>query len=188
MRLPHRRHRLAALVLTTAGALSFGLAGCGGERDERGDVAPEAWAAQVCRALTPWRSSIDALMVRAQERMDAAKGPDQAKSGLVELLGGAEAASEQARAAVAAAGAPDADNGRRVADEFTESLRRTRDAYGRAKTTVAGLPTTDPKPFYDAVATAFGQLNAEYGASTIDLDNVSSPQLKKAFDEVPACR
>jgi hypothetical protein len=150
----------------------------------------------VCQALTPWRSEIDALMTRAQQRMDTAArtagdtpaGAAQAKSGLVELLGGAEASSEQARSRVAAAGLPDAENGRRVAAEFTESLRRTRDAYAKAKSAIAALPTAEAKKFYDAVASAFGQLNVDYAAGAIDLEAVRSRELKQAFDEVPACR
>jgi hypothetical protein len=175
----------AALIVFVA----LAPAGCGDDGPaERGDVAPDAWAGQVCQALTPWRGEIDALMIRAQQRMDAAIGPDQAKNGLVELLGGAEASSEQARSRVAAAGLPDADNGRRVAAEFVESLRRTRDAYGKAKVTIAALPTAEAKVFYDAVASAFGQLNTDYAAGAIDLEAVRSSDLKRAFDEVPACR
>jgi hypothetical protein len=176
---------LVAVVLA-AGSVLATVVGCGSK--DRGDVAPQAWAGQVCQALTPWRAAIDGLMVQAQRRMDTAKGPDQAKTGLVELLGGAEAASEQARAKVAAAGQPDAGNGRTVAAEFTESLRRTRDAYGKAKTTVAALPTQSSKTFYDSVSAAFGQLTTEYSAGALNLDKVSSPELRKAFDEVPACR
>jgi hypothetical protein len=180
--MPAMRRAVRAVVFVVV----LTLTGCGD--DDRGDIAPEAWAGQVCQALTPWRSEIDALMVRAQQRMDSAKGPEQAKTGLVELLTGAEAASEQARARVEAAGEPDAGNGRKVAAEFTDSLRRTRDAYGKAKTTVAALPTKQSKPFYDSVSAAFGQLSTEYAAGGLDLEKVNSPELRKAFDEVPACQ
>jgi hypothetical protein len=120
--------------------------------------------------------------------MDRAANADQAKTGLLELLGGAEAASEQARAKIAAAGLPDATNGKQAAAEFTDSLRRTRDAYGRAKQTVDSLPTADQKAFYDAVSAAFGQLRKDYTEGSLDLDKVTSPELQKAFAEVPACR
>jgi hypothetical protein len=125
-------------------------------------------------------------MTRAQQRMDAAADAEQAKVGLLELLGGAENASEQARSKVAAAGEPDAENGKRAAAEFADTLRRTRDAYGKAKQTVSGLQTADQPKFYDGVTVAFGQLDKEYGA--LDLDKVKSPELQKAFDEVEACK
>jgi len=163
---------------------------CGHDGDddsaERGDVAAATWAERVCGALSPWRGEIDALMARAQQRMDGAATAEQAKSGLLELLGGAEQASEQARARVAAAGVPDAADGKRAAAEFTDTLRRTRDAYGKAKETVTGLPTVDQKAFYDAVGAAFGQLDKDYGE--VNLDRVNSPELQKAFDEVAACK
>jgi hypothetical protein len=182
MRLPRA---VAALVVAVA------IVGCGGDESGesgRGDVAPAAWAGQVCAALAPWRTEIDALTTRAQEQMNAARTPDQAKKSLVDLLAGAEAASEQARAKVAAAGQPDAANGRRVAGEFAESLQRTRDAYGRAKSAVAALPTADAKAFYDGVSAVFGQLTKEYAAGTPDPDRIRSTELRRAFDEEPACR
>jgi len=181
--------RARAVVL----AVVLALAGCGDEsanagRAGRGDVAPASWAGQVCAALAPWRTQIDALTSRAQTQMDAAKSPEAAKKSLVELLTGAEAASEQARAKVAAAGQPDAANGRRVAAEFAESLERTRDAYGRARSAVAGLASTDAKAFYDGVAAVFAQLTRDYAASAPDPKKISSTELREAFDQVPACR
>jgi hypothetical protein len=183
--------RVRVLPVILAALLAAGTAACGGSGGEgtgegRGDVAAATWAERVCGALGPWRGEIDALMARAQQRMDGAANADQAKSGLLELLGGAEQASEQARAKVAAAGVPDAANGKRAATEFTDTLRRTRNAYGRAKETINSLPTVDQKAFYDAVGAAFGQLDKDYG--DVDLDRVNSPELQKAFDEVAACK
>jgi hypothetical protein len=181
--MPRVRVLLVALLALLAAA-------CGNQGDQggsdRGDVAAATWAERVCGALGPWRGEIDALMTRAQQRMDGAANAEQAKTGLLELLGGAETASEQARAKVAAAGEPDATNGKQTATEFTDTLRRTRDAYGKAKATVQGLPTVDQKAFYDAVGAAFGQLDKDYGE--VNLDRVNSPELQKAFNEVAACK
>jgi hypothetical protein len=182
--MPRVRVLLVTLVALLAAACGNSGDGDGGR--DRGDIAAATWAERVCGALGPWRGEIDALMARAQQRMDGAADADQAKSGLLELLGGAEHASEQARAKVAAAGVPDAANGKRAATEFTDTLRRTRDAYGKAKETVTNLPTVDQKAFYDAVGAAFGQLDKDYGE--VNLDRVNSPELQKAFDEVSACR
>jgi hypothetical protein len=179
---------LRLAVATALLVVAAAVAGCGDDRSDRGDVAPEAWAGRVCAALAPWRGEIDALTGRAQAQMDAAKSPDQAKKSLVELLAGAETSSERARAAVAAAGLPDAANGRRVATEFAQSLERTRDAYGRAKTAVNALATAQAKAFYDGVAAVFAQLTKEYAASAPDPDKITSTELRKAFDKVPACR
>jgi hypothetical protein len=178
--------RLVRLVFAVMLTVAFP-AGCTGDKD-RGDVAPETWAARVCAALAPWRGEIDALTGKAQAQMDAAKGPDQAKKGLVDLLAGAEGASERARTAVAAAGLPDAANGRRVATEFAQSLERTRDAYGRAKTAITGLSTAQAKAFYDGVAAVFAQLTKDYSASAPDPKKITSTELRDAFDKVPACR
>jgi hypothetical protein len=177
----------AAVVTAVAAATVGGATGCGRD-DDRGDVPPHAWAAQVCQTLATWRSEIGALTEQARQRMSAATTAAQAKDGLAALLGGAEAASEQARSRVAAAGVPDAANGRRVVDEFAASLARVRDAYASAKTTVAGLDTADAKRFYDAVGAAFARLNQEYAAGAPDTSRVDSPELATAFAQAPACR
>ena len=177
--------RLAAIVVVLA---CVNAAGCGGDDKGRGDVAPKAWAAEVCAALKPWRTAIGALTTSAQQQMSAAKNAGQAKTSLVKLLTGAQAASEQARVAVEKAGAPEVDNGRSIAAEFTASLARSRDAYGRAKASVEALPTRDDKAFYDGVQAAFTTLNSEYAATGADPSKVGSQALQQAFAEEPACR
>lgn len=179
---PMTRVRVLVVVAVLA------LAGCGGDgAGDRGSVAAATWAGAVCSALGPWRTEIETLLTRAQQRMDSAGNAEQAKTGLLELLGGAESASEQARSKVVAAGEPDAENGKGAAKEFADTLRRTRDAYGKAKATVTNLQTGDQKSFYDSVSAAFAELEKDYSAGALNLDKVKSKELQKAFDEVEAC-
>jgi hypothetical protein len=161
--------------------LVLALAGCGGD-----GPAPQVWAADVCEALTPWRDEIDSLASGTEQQMTAKTTPAQAKENLVRLLDGAERASEDARARVEQAGVPDVDEGAAVAGGFVGSLAGVRDAYGKAKRAIAGL---DPGPaFYDAVAGIVETLNKEYDASALDTSKLNSPELARAFDEVPECR
>ncbi|MEV4620938.1 hypothetical protein AB0J74_19790 [Asanoa sp. NPDC049573] len=164
---------LAVLVL-------LALAGCGG------GPAPQAWAADVCDALGPWRDEIDTLTSGTQQQMTAKTTPAQAKENLVRLLGGAETASEKARVSVERAGVPDVDQGAPVASGFVGSLAAVRDAYGKAKRTIEGLDTGPA--FYDEVGAAVETLNKEYDASALDTSKLDSPELVRAFDEVPECR
>jgi hypothetical protein len=173
MRTP--RAVLSAVLLVLA------LAGCGGDRP-----APQTWAADVCEALSPWRDQIDSLTSGTQQQMTARTTPAQAKENLVRLLGGAERASEDARALVEQAGVPDVDDGETVVDGFVGSLAGVRDAYGKAKRAIEGL-STDPA-FYDGVGAAVETLNKEYDASALDTASLDSPELRAAFDEVPECR
>ncbi|HET6214520.1 MAG TPA: hypothetical protein VFE14_16760 [Micromonosporaceae bacterium] len=158
------------------------LGGCGGGPDAN------AWAATVCTALAPWRTEIGSLTERARKQLAAATTPAQAKENLVRLLGGAQEASETARAKVAAAGVPDVDGGDAVAAEFVASLTAARDAYGKAKSTVQKLGAGDEKAFYDGVVAAMATLTQEYGRSSLDTTKLHSVELQVAFDEVPECR
>lgn len=147
-----------------------------------------AWAASVCDALAPWRAEIGALTARTQQQMTAKTTPAQAKENLVRLLGGAQTASETARAKVAKAGVPDVDGGDEVAAGFLLSLSAIRDAYGKARDGVERLDADPADAFYEGVAGVMETLNEEYGRSALDTSKLSSPGLRRAFEEVPECR
>jgi len=175
-----RTPRASLVALTTAFALLAG--GCGG------GPAPQAWAANVCTALSPWRTEISTLTSRTQQQMTAKTTPAQAKENLVRLLSGAESASETARAKVEEAGVPDVDGGEGVAKGFVSSLTAMRDAYGRAKQSVEGLDAGRADPFYDGVESVMSTLTTEYNQSALDTSSLDSEELRAAFDEVPECR
>jgi hypothetical protein len=141
----------------------------------------------VCEALSPWRATIGDLTVRTQQQMTAETTPGQAKENLVRLFGGAELASEKARAQVERAGVPDVDDGAAVVERFTASLAAARDAYGRARDAIAQLDTGRATDFYDQVARVVEVLNKEYARSALDTTDLESRELKRAFDEVPEC-
>lgn len=166
---------LAVVLVVLAG-------GCGGA------PAPQAWAAAVCTALSPWRVEISTLTSRTQQQMTAETTPAQAKENLVRLFGGAHAASEAARQGVERAGVPDVDGGAGVASGFLASLTAVRDAYGRAREGIAALSIASADTFYTAVAKVVETLDAEYRRSALDTSKLNSPELRRAFDEVPECR
>jgi hypothetical protein len=148
---------------------------------------PRAWAASVCSALNPWRAEITMLTARAQEQTPNSATPEQAKETLVRMLEGARDSSERARSKVEAAGVPEVEGGEEIAAGMTDSLRKMRDAYGKARDTIKDLPTADANAFYDSVASAMATLQAEYKASALDTSNLRSPELQQAFAEVPEC-
>lgn len=150
-------------------------------------VAPKVWAKSVCSALNPWRIRVADLTTTAQRELGGTGTPWQTKQALTTLLGGAEAASGQARAKVINAGIPAVDGGKAAATQFVTALTRARDAYGHARSAIAALETARAQPFYDGVADAFATLNTEYAASSLDIGSIASPSLRRSFDEVPEC-
>ncbi|AGL13974.1 hypothetical protein L083_0464 [Actinoplanes sp. N902-109] len=142
----------------------------------------------MCQALAPWRSEIGTLTTRTQQQMNVATTPAQAKENLMRLFGGAQDASEKARKGVVDAGVPDVDEGKKVAESFTASLSAMRDAYGRARSGIEALAVSPAKDFYAKVTTVVQTLNTEYQASELDTTNLSSVELKEAFEEAPECR
>ena len=175
-----RSARPLALLLLLALVASIGA--CAGSHGAR------AWAAQVCTTLSPWRSEIASLATRTQQQIEVTTTPGQAKENLMTLFGGAQDASERARAGVAKAGVPDVTGGKQIADSFVTSLAAMRDAYGRARTGIEALATAPSKTFYDQVVKVVDKLNKDYAASSLDTSKLNSQELKDAFDEIPECR
>jgi hypothetical protein len=175
-----RPARPLALLLIVA--LAAPLGACGSSHDAR------AWATSVCKALAPWRAEISSLTTRTQQQMTTRTTPGQAKDNLMTLFGGAQDASERARAGVAKAGVPDVTNGKQIAASFVGSLTAMRDAYGRARTGIGSLAIVPVEGFYTQVGKVVTKLNQDYQSSSLDTSNLNSTELKEAFDEVPECR
>jgi hypothetical protein len=175
-----RSARPTSLLLLLALAATLG--GC------TSSPGPRVWAASVCTTLAPWRSEISTLTARTQQQMTAETTPAQAKENLMRLFGGAESASEKARAGVQKAGVPDVDKGAQVARSFTTSLSAMRDAYGRARSGIEALATSPSRTFYTQVGAVVDTLNSDYSKSELDTSRIDSKELKDAFDEVPECR
>jgi hypothetical protein len=183
---PGPRPVLVAAVLIAAllVAAFASLTGCGSSHN---GVAPRVWAADVCQALGPWRAQITTLNAQAAQDTKAATNPEQTRDSLVKLLTGAQQASEQARAKVEAAGAPDVTDGLAIAARFVTALARVRDAYAKALHSVQALPVTQAKTFYDGVESTMDILRTDYAAAGVNTTTLASADLRQSFDEVPAC-
>jgi hypothetical protein len=171
-----------ALVAVVVVACLASAAGCGSA------VAPRTWVTSVCQSLQPWRAAISNLNATAQTQMASAKTPADTRTHVLVLLNGARAASEKARADVAAAGTPDVDNGADIEKRFVASLAAVRDAYGRAATTVRALPAEGAPTFYTGVRAALAQLTADYNQAGADPSKIASTELQTDFGQVAACR
>src|SRR4051812_35080377 len=138
-------------LLPVLAAALLGGAACGGGPH---GVRSRTWVTDVCQALSPWRTQITTLNSQAATDTGAAHDPQQTRDSLVKLLSGAQQASEQARATVAAAGYPDIRDGQAIAARFVKALAAVRDAYAKAQQTIEALPLADPEKFYDGVQQA----------------------------------
>ena len=163
---------LAALLVT----------GCG-----NGGVPHRTWVTSVCQALSPWRDRITTLNGQAADQMKAAKTPAQTRDNLLHLLDGARQATEDARAKVAAAGVPDVTDGPAIEQRFVAALAGARDAYAKARHGIEGLAQQNETTFYAGVKTTMDDLTKDYAKAGVDTGKLASADLKKDFDEVPAC-
>jgi hypothetical protein len=173
--------RVLASLATLSVVVAIGA--CGGSDA----TPPKAWATRVCQALSPWRSQIAQLNSQAATQMKDATTPVQTRDNMLQLLDGARGSTEAARLKVVAAGVPDVDGGKVIADRFVTGLAHVRDAYAKARGTVAGLPTGAPTTFYDGLTAAVNTLDKEYSQAGLNTGELASVELRKDFDDVPEC-
>ncbi len=150
-------------------------------------VPHRTWVTSVCQTLAPWRDRITALNGQAAAQMKTATTPAQTRDNLLRLLDGARQATEDARAAVAAAGVPDVAGGDAIAQRFVAALAAARDAYGKAKDGIQALPDRNESAFYAGVKASMDTLTKEYAQAGVDTGRLASADLRTDFDEVPAC-
>lgn len=143
------------------------------------------WAAQVCKALDPWGSSIDDLTAQTKKAMGPKASPAESQDKLVKLLGGAAKASDKAYTAVVKAGVPDVDSGDAIANRFRDSLKATRNAYRDAHDSMESLDAGD-SGFYDDVTKVMDQLATDY-TNVPQVSKLSSDELRDAFAQLPQC-
>ncbi len=170
-------------VVVSAVLLGSGTAACSSS-----GVPPKTWAKHVCQVLKPWSATITDLTGRTQRDMAGVRTPDAAKVSIVGLLDAEAKASDKARDKLLAAGVPDVDDGKKIADEFSAALRSAGAAYGFARDSIRKLPTDHATTFYQGVTSAIDRLNRQYNAGALDTDKVRSTELQQAFDQVPECR
>ena len=120
--------------------------------------------------------------------MAAATTPRDTRTHVLDLLNGAQAASEKARAEVASAGVPDVTGGADIERRFVASLASVRDAYGQAAVLVQRLSDDNAITFYAGVRAAMLQLTTAYNAAAVDPSKIDSTELQADFAQVPACR
>jgi hypothetical protein len=86
------------------------------------------------------------------------------------------------------AGVPDVAEGQKISDQFVAALTAARDSFGTGRQSVEELSTADKAAFYEGVVAAGDAMSKENNKAGEAFGQIKSPELDKAFDEVPECR
>jgi hypothetical protein len=177
------------IALTVAALALAASSGCGGGEEATG-ASPEEWSADVCGALSSWKSDLE---TRANELQDTAASATSIAEGrdlIVDFLDETITRTDQMMNELEAAGNPAVDDGETIAREFRAEIAKIKPIFEDAREKAAALPE-DPQGFAEgaqeigtAMSTAGDQVGAEFESS----DKFDSPELEKAFDEDPACQ
>ena len=176
------REKTAVTVLAVG--VAVGLVAACGKPDA---VAPKAWAKSVCQAVKPWSSDIRRLQGEARQKITAKSDATQTKTELITLFGGMSQSTDAALVKVRRAGVPDVDGGKKISDQFISALTAAGKSFTMGKDAVAALPTDNPTTFYNGVVKAGDQMSKENNKAGEAFSNISSPELDRAFNDVPEC-
>jgi len=137
----------------------------------------------VCSAISPLETDV---VARTKALSQPAANAVEAKKTLQGFLAAVEQDASQAVARIRAAGTPDIDNGKSVANEIVRTFTQLRDAMRAASVKARTLPT-DSASSYKTAAQA---LNASVHSSlsNIDSSGLSNPDIERAASKEPACK
>jgi hypothetical protein len=175
-----------------ASALVLLLAACGGDSGANGGtgggLSPAAYAEGMCGAAADWMVALQGRNTQLGEDLtNASDDPEAIQDLTVEFLDGAVQDTETLIEDVSALSAPDVENGQAIHDGVLSAFTQARDLFVDARDQVAGLDTSDPTAFTQALtdlATTLSEAGNEIAASVQGLEN---PELDAAFSDTPAC-
>ena len=182
--------RLLVLVLLVA-TLAFAAAGCGGGSDSSSSgTDPEAWAADVCGALSTWTNDLRTKSQSLSSDLQSSSELKQVKSKLVTFLDDAKASTQKMVDDVKAAGPPEGKDGTTVQEDLESGLSEARDALDNAESKAEDLDTSNPRAFLTGVGNLGQQVQTELQATAEHFKSIESTagELDDAITNEPACK
>jgi hypothetical protein len=143
----------------------------------------------MCGAAADWMSSLQDRNTQLQEDIGGAPSGDLGaiQEVTVAFLDGAVTDTEALIDEVSALSPPDVENGQQIHDGVLSAFTQARDLFVDARDQVAGLDTSDPAAFTQALtelSTTMSQAGTEIATSVQGLENA---ELDAAFNDTPAC-
>jgi len=176
----------SAPVASSAGSSTGGASSGSSEA-----VPVEAWAGEVCGAVSTWLDSINTSDTKLNEDVQGLTDLNQIRDVLVQFLNDSVSVTDDMIKGVQSAGAPDVDNGKQLSADLVAALKPVKDTFQKAADDAKSLPINDQTAFSQA-ATKLGQSitdsQTEFsGAFDALQKKYDDPAINKAFETVPAC-
>lgn len=173
-----RTRLLRPTALTLAAGLL--LAGCGSDT-----VEPKEWMADICGSASKAQANVQKAGGRFQA--DPAD-PAKTKASFLTLLSSIEKTIEKLEADVENAGVPDTDNGEKSKQRIIDGLQAAEETFAKARKDVQAVDSTNSAELLKV----FGQVGQDITEGQQKFgrfeDRLQSPELKKAYQNVPACQ
>jgi hypothetical protein len=172
-----------AVLVTTAALLA---AGCGGSDDTTTASPQEQWAADVCGAISDWKSSITTIAT------DFSSGIS--KDALTQKVDDAEQATSDLADQLKSIGRPETESGDQAKAEIDQFADTTKSSVDQIKTEAASLEGSSLVGFTTGVANIAAELDTivQTGKTTLtdveQLDASARGELKTAIENDPTCQ
>jgi hypothetical protein len=185
VRLPRRLAALATVVL-----LASVFTAATSARPAARDTSANAWVAQVCTAMSAWKSHVVQRSTKVSQ--SNATSLTQLHAVLVSFLAGIVADTDKMIAATDAAGTPSGSHGKEVASALHTGLTRLRGYFAQDLAKAKKLSRTDPQKFSAGASALSAALSKQADQIVASFDAIDkqypSSELDRALKTQPACR
>ena len=180
---------LRSKTIVLIAALALSISACGDD-DDGGDgtASVNDYASDICTAFTDWTQAIQDRQTELEEGLEPGASPQEGKDALQGFLDDSVAASDELVDDVEAAGTPDTENGEEAANALQEAAEGARDQLADAQADVGDLPTDSPEAFSEAADQFGDDIRIALEGVGEGLEDIETPELDKAIDEVEACQ
>lgn len=177
---------LLRTVFAVVGVLVVLVAGLGACSSDETDGDPEAFAGEVCRAVTAWQS--DLASGAADLRSKAAGDLGQPREALLEFLTVADERTDRLATEVEAAGTPGGEGGADVAREVQARVEDAGRLLDAARSAAERMPGNDPGAVASGAADVAQALAEGTDRIRAPLGGPPESPARRALREAPACR
>lgn len=176
---------IGLVVALGATACSKGKAGSSGAPK---GVAPDAYVAAACGAISEWEDSVQTLSSGLTAQLQSASSLDAAKQEFVSYVDQNVTAVDTMVSKVKAIGSPAVADGDHIQSEVVAALEKIEADFAEAKSKAEQLDTSSPTAFSNGVTDVTNTLDQELSNLGDPLGDVSDKALDDAANANATCQ
>jgi hypothetical protein len=187
-----RTGRIILVLLCASITLAVAAAGCGSSGGTSySGTKPDAWAADVCGALSTWAHDLKSGSTALSFQVKGAKSVKVVKEKFISFLENAGTSTNTMITKVKAAGPPAVKDGQALQHDLESGLERARASFTKAIAKAKTLPSNNAQAFSRGVTSLGSDVEKELAATGNEFTKLGGKYKDQALNEAtskePSC-